>query len=246
MSKKVLLINGSPRKKNTYGLLAQVEKILKERGIETEFLNLYDYKINDCCGCEACIYKNDGCECGVKDDMPLLKQKFMDSDGIVFGSPVYMRGVTSKLKAFADRTCSWFHKPEPAGKAVLFVTVTASTGIKETEKFYQGFATGFGARTGGFISRKENMLVQPVREKELSRFLSLLEKDKKEYRPKMNELVIFQVQKVLAVRSGREDKAFWEQKEWLDKLYYYKCKINLGKKLFSKMMFKILTKALNK
>lgn len=241
MNKKVLMINGSFRKKNTYKLLLQIEQILKKQDIEVEILNLFDYEIKDCIGCELCIHKNG---CAIKDDMALLKQKIMDSDGIVLSSPVYLRSVTSKFKTFADRTCSWFHKPEPIGKPVLFVTTTASTGIKETKKFLGAFANGFGARIGDFISRKEHKLNESVKEKEVSRFLSLLKKDRSEYRPKMNEIVLFQVQKVLALKSSNDDRTFWVEKNWLDKPYYYKCKIGFAKRIFSKMMFKILTKAI--
>ena len=241
MDKKVLIINGSARRQNTFGLLAQIEQLLKKHDIETEMLHLFDYTIGDCIGCEKCIYQ-DGCS--LNDDMPLLKQKILDSDGVVFGSPVYMRGVTSKLKTLADRTCAWFHKPEPAAKPVLSVTTTVSTGVKAVEQFLASFATGFGARKGGFIVRKVKDLGKPIEEKEVARFVSLLKNDKSQYRPAMGEVVMFNVQKVLALKSSGTDNAFWQGSGWIDKPYYYGCKLGVFKKLFSKMMFGILSKAM--
>jgi multimeric flavodoxin WrbA len=47
MSKKILMIDGSYRKKNTYNVLLNIEQILKARGLEVEILNLFDYKIID-------------------------------------------------------------------------------------------------------------------------------------------------------------------------------------------------------
>ena len=242
MNRKVLMINGSFRKKNTYAILVRIGEILKNHGIESEIINLFDYEIKDCTGCDEFCIKEGGCH--VRDDMPAIMQKIMDSDGLVLSSPVYLSGVTSKFKAFADRTCSWFHKPEPAGKPVLFVTTTAATGIKETIHYLDQLATGFGARKGGFIARTNKNMSAPVEEKELLNFLSLIQNDKKYYKPSMNEIVIFEVQKVLALKSSGADNTFWKEKNWIDAYYYYDCKIGPGKKLFSKMMFRILSKAI--
>lgn len=241
MGKKVLLINGSNRKKNTYQLLLQIEKILTSRGIEVEMLHLFDYEIKHCVGCETCVKKE---SCCIADDMPVIMQKILDSDGVVLSSPVYMCGVTSKFKAFADRTNGWVHKPETAGKPVMFVTTTAATGIKETKRFLSSYAAGIGVRRGDFIARSGKNISEPVREEELSRFLSLLNQDKGKYAPSMDEIIMFTVGKVLALKSTGDDKRFWEEKQWLDKAYYYPCKMNPVKKLFAKFMFKVLSNAM--
>lgn len=59
--KKILLINSSNRKKNTYNLLLSIENILKDKGYETELIALHDYKISFCKGCEVCILKSKVC-----------------------------------------------------------------------------------------------------------------------------------------------------------------------------------------
>ena len=242
MSKKVVMINGSFRKKNTYGILIQIGQILKRHDIDSEILNLFDYEIKDCTGCdEVCMHQG---ACHIKDGMPEIMQKIMDSDGLVLSSPVYLYGVNSKIKTFTDRTNVWFHLPEPAGKPVLCVATTTVTGLKETVHFFDQYVTGFGGRRGGAITRTHKELNKPVEEKELARFLSLLQKDKKYYRPAMNEIVIFEVLKVLALKSNGADRKFWEEKKWIDKVYYYDCRMGPFKKIFSKMMFKILSNAM--
>lgn len=241
MGKKVLMIDGGARKKNTYNILTQIGQILKTHGIEVEILRLFDYEIKHCVGCETCVGHQ---SCGITDDLPVIMGKIMDSDGVVLSSPVYMRSVTSKFKAFADRTNIWVHKPETVGKPVMFATTTASTGLKETKRFFESFATGFGARKGNFVARSGKNLSEPVREKELSRFLSLLNQDKEYYRPAMDEIVMFNVGKVLALKSSGDDNRFWEEKQWFGKDYYYPCRMNPGKKVFSKFMFKVLSKAM--
>ena len=242
MSKKVLMINGSFRKKNTYNILLQIAQILKNHDVESEILNLFDYEITDCTGCdEVCIQQG---ACHIKDGMSEIMQKIMDSDGLVLSSPVYLFGVTSRFKTFADRLNVWFHKPEPAGKPVLFAATTTVTGIKETIRFFDQFSTGFGARKGGYVTRVHKTLNVPVAEKEITKFLSLLQQDPKYYKPTMNEIVLFEVLKVLALKSSGADRQFWEEKKWIDKVYYFDCKMGVGKKLFSRMMFKILTNAM--
>jgi multimeric flavodoxin WrbA len=241
MNKKILIINGSFRKKNTYSLLLQTEKILNVRGFETEIINLFDYNIGDCMGCEACVT---GTGCNQNDDMVILMKKIMDSDGVVLSSPIYLNSVSSRFKTFSDRTNKWMHKPEPAGKPVLFVASTTFTGIKETNKFFRSYAVGFGARIGDFISRVEKKFEEPVQEKEMAKFLSLLEEDTKYYRPAMDEIIMFTVQKVLALKSTKEDRKYWEEKGWLDKRYYFPCKMSPGKMLFSKFIFKAISGAM--
>ncbi|MCL2319642.1 MAG: flavodoxin family protein, partial [Treponema sp.] len=205
-------------------------------------LNLFDYNIRDCEGCEVCITEK---TCALTDEMPLVMQKILNSDGVVMSSPVYMSGVTSRFKAFADRTNMWIHKPETAGKPVMFAATSAATGLKETKRFFEQYASGLGMRKGDFISRAGRNMAKPVEEKELSRFLTLLNRDRKQYNPAMDEIVMFTVGKVLALKSTGEDRKFWEEKKWLDKSYYYPCKMNPGKKLFAKFMFKVLSKAMN-
>lgn len=241
MNKKVLIIDGSARKKNTYNVLAQIGQTLEANSVDVEILNLFDYTIKDCVGCEVCVNRKGCCR---NDDMNALMQKIMESDGVILGSPVYMCSVTSKLKAFADRTIGFVHKPEIAGKPMMFVATTASTGLKETRRFFESYATGLGARKGEFISRKVSDLSKPVEEKEMRRFLNLLNQDLKDYKPAMNEIVMFAVGKVLALKSNGDDNRFWQEKGWLDKKYYYPCKMNPFKKLFSGFIFKVISKAM--
>ena len=241
MGKKILLVDGSARKKNTFGILLQMEQILKAKGFETEIINLFDYNLLDCIGCEVCVSHKTCCQ---KDDQQAVIQKVLASDGVVFSSPVYRNSVTSRFKTFADRTNVWVHKTETAGLPMMFVTTTASTGIKETMQFFNSFANGLGARKGDFISRAGKKVGEPVKEKEMSKFIKLLNTDKKYYRPGMDEIIMFIVGKILAKKSSGDDNKFWNEKQWIDKSYYYPCRINIFKIGFGKFLFKVISKAM--
>jgi len=106
---KILGIIGSPRRKGNTNIL--VDRILegaKSEGAETDSIFLSDYTIKECDGCHAC-WK--GLECAKKDDMNSLYKKIIDSDVLVFGTPVYWYGPTGIMKMFIDRFV-FFNCPE--------------------------------------------------------------------------------------------------------------------------------------
>ena len=100
---KVLGISGSPRKNsNTEFLVKEALKGAQSvKDVEVSFLSLAGKKINHCIGCLACE-KRKGI-CIIKDDFQEFFRAYMESDGIIIGSPVYHLSITSCLKAAIDR-----------------------------------------------------------------------------------------------------------------------------------------------
>lgn len=98
---KVLMINGSPNAKGcTYTALTEVEKTLKEAGIETEIIHVGNKDIRGCIGCRKC--KTSG-KCVFNDLVNETAPKFEACDGIVIGSPVYFASANGTLVSFIDR-----------------------------------------------------------------------------------------------------------------------------------------------
>lgn len=107
--KHFLGVMGSPRKNgNTHILVSRILKGAQDAGAHTETILLDDYTINECNGCHVCW---EGKECSKCDDMNNLYQKIIESDVIVFGTPVYWYGPTALMKAFLDRFV-YFNCPE--------------------------------------------------------------------------------------------------------------------------------------
>ena len=237
----VLMINSSLRKKNTDSVLSQIGKILIDGGMKTELIHLSDYRIGSCTGCQNCVSNG---PCHLNDDVPVLMEKIRGADAIVLGSPVYVDNVSGSLKTLADRTYKWYHIPEAAGKQILFVTTTSATGLKNIKKSFEAIAISWGGSMTDFISRTSRDLMKPIDMKELSQFISLLQKGKQAYKPSFYEINIFQVKKVLALHSNGQDKTFWTANGLFDEDYYFKCKIGFVKKAFSKMIFSLLSKAI--
>lgn len=105
--KKVLLINGSPRKGdwNTITLLKQAAEGAASVGVDIELLNLYDYTYKGCVSCLACKIKNSKTNglCAYRDELTPVLQKAKQADVIIMGSPVYYDYPTAQLRAFLER-----------------------------------------------------------------------------------------------------------------------------------------------
>lgn len=98
---KVLLINGSSRKDGCTGTaLKEVERALKEEGIETEIFFIGNEPMPDCIACRKC--KDTG-ECIFHDIVNEFVEKAKMADGFVFGSPVYFAHPSGRLLTFMDR-----------------------------------------------------------------------------------------------------------------------------------------------
>jgi len=69
---------------------------------------------------------------------------------------------------------------------------------------------------------------------------------KENYKPSLNSLINFQVQKVLAYKLIGLDIEYWKEKGWNVHAYYFKCRINVFKKIISKGFGKFLNMVVNK
>ena len=240
---QVIAINSSSRKMNTYGLITQVKEILKNNSIEVEIINLFDYDIKACIGCEHCLVRGG---CVLKDQAFDIMEKIKLSDGIILTSPVYMENVSGKLKTFVDRTCSWFHRPEIYGKPVLVISTTKGSGLKSTLKYLERVVIQWGGFNAGKIGRSIRTINNKITESECENFIKHLSIKKEDYKPALNHLINFQVQKVLAYKLVGLDSEYWVEKEWNDDVYYFKCTIGILKRLIATSFGKFLNKVVNK
>ncbi|MGE5604720.1 MAG: flavodoxin family protein [Bacteroidota bacterium] len=103
---KILIINGSPRKKDgfTFLYLQYLIKGIRKAGVSVETVDIYDNKlqIEPCRGCFSCWVKTKG-NCIIKDDANELVQKIKDSYLTIFAFPLYIDSMPGKLKLLMDR-----------------------------------------------------------------------------------------------------------------------------------------------
>ena len=228
MAKKIIMINGSARKQNTFGMLKDLKDIFVGYGINVEIVHLHEININHCVGCEHCV-KKEGCS--QMDDMESLMRRIQKSDGLVLGTPIYMNGPSSLLKAFCDRLNEWVHKPMMASKPIMMAATTASSGAKELKKFFFSFAAALGARRGDFVYRSNKNMGTLVQGKEIAGFLSLIADRRRDYKPALDELIMFEVGKAIAIKSTGHDNKYWASKGLFNEKYYYLVRINPFKQI---------------
>lgn len=108
MSKKVLILSGSPRKGGNSDLLCdEFMRGAEESGNQVRKIRVAEKNIGYCKACYAC--KKDGI-CAVKDDMAEILEKMHLADVIVLASPVYFYSIDAQLKAVIDRTVAQWTK----------------------------------------------------------------------------------------------------------------------------------------
>ena len=111
--KKILGIMGSPRRNgNTHILLTKIFEGAESAGAREDILFLNDLAIKECNGCHACW---EGKDCSKDDDMNSIYPRIIESDVIIFGTPVYWYGPTALMKGFIDRFV-YFNCPENRAK----------------------------------------------------------------------------------------------------------------------------------
>lgn len=136
---KIAILNGSPRKQNTEAMVNAFAEGAKEAGHEVEILHVGKMKIAGCLGCEYCHGKGEG-KCIQKDDMEKLMPAYLESDMIVFASPIYYFSMTAQLEAALQRVYC-IGKPAKATKAALLLS-SASGAYDAAIARYKAY-TGF-------------------------------------------------------------------------------------------------------
>ena len=104
--KKVIAINGSPRKKgNTMTLLQKALEGAQSVGAETEIVHLYDLNFHGCRSCFCCKRKESDywCKCASKDELSPVLEKAMNCDVVLLGSPIFVCNITGAMKSFLER-----------------------------------------------------------------------------------------------------------------------------------------------
>ena len=101
VSMKVIILNGSPKANgNTATALHEVERVLQQQGIETEWIHVGHLQIHGCIACNKCWETG---ICAFKDIVNEISAKMREADGLLIGSPVYFASPNGTLLSLLDR-----------------------------------------------------------------------------------------------------------------------------------------------
>ena len=151
MSKRVLILSSSPRKRgNSNALCDRFMEGAVEANHQVEKVVLAEKKINYCTGCYAC--KKNG-RCAQKDDMAPILDSMVAADVIVLATPVYFYSMCAQMKTVIDRTVARY--TQITDKEFYFIATAAVTSKAALERTIEGFR-GFtsclpGAKEKGIV-----------------------------------------------------------------------------------------------
>ena len=122
MSKKIVVITGSPRKKgNSFAMTAAFIKAAEEKGHTVKRFDAAMMNVSGCHACETCF--KTGKACSFDDDFNAIAPAIQEADAIVFSMPVYWYTIPSQIKAVIDKLFSFYHaEVDLSGKEYAIIT----------------------------------------------------------------------------------------------------------------------------
>lgn len=147
MSKKIIILNGSPRAKgNTMGIIKAFTAGAEAAGHTVTRFDLQKMNIHPCIGC--CQGGKDiSSPCTQKDDMDKIYPAYREADVVVLASPLYYWTISGQLKCTFDRlfavaecdaNCRNPHK-----ESVLLMAAEGY-GFDESKMYYEGLIKHLG------------------------------------------------------------------------------------------------------
>ena len=131
MNSKITLIVGSPRKNRSCNFL--VDKAIEgiksvSNDFEIKKIQIADYNITPCTGCDQCLRPPNDCPLVEKDDTKKLEDLIIGSSALIIAAPNYFGSVSSQIKVLIDRSRPWKMKNYLL-KDVVFAPMSA-TGLR--------------------------------------------------------------------------------------------------------------------
>lgn len=178
---KIVGILGSERKGgNTEVLLDVALEEAQKNGVLTDKVPLRDKSIAPCDGCLGCTKTG---KCVIEDDAQEIYQKMLESEGIIWATPVYFWSMSGQTKTLMDRTYALlFPKLQLTNKIGGLILVAGTRGCMNTANafhmyfnynhmFFAEFAFGY-AREKGEI--KKNAFVINMAKEMVHQMIALI------------------------------------------------------------------------
>ena len=105
MSKKVVVITGSPRKNgNSFAMTDSFIQAARAKGHSVTRFDAAMMQIGGCRACETCF--STGKACTFDDDFNKIAPAILEADALVFTMPVYWYSIPAQIKGVIDRIYS--------------------------------------------------------------------------------------------------------------------------------------------
>lgn len=106
MSKKIVVITGSPRKNgNSFAMTDAFIKAAESKGHTVTRFDAAVMNLGGCHACETCY--NTGKACSFDDDFNVIAPVILEADIVVFTMPVYWYSIPAQIKCVIDKLFSF-------------------------------------------------------------------------------------------------------------------------------------------
>ena len=249
-SMHLLAIIGSGRKHgNTFRAVQAMEKSLAalDATLTLEYLNLSELTILPCLGCRACFDRGES-RCPRKDDLPVVAEKLLRADGVIFATPSYVCTLSGTMKNLLDRLAYFCHRPAFHGKCAAVIATTASSTAKLTAYTVQMPLSAMGftvvGSAGVVVGTADIVPVTPKAQKQLSTLAGKVYRrlnSPKRFAPTLPGLISFAMTRhYFSTHADAEsyDYQYFQRKGWLTpgRRYYTDAKPPLWKAALAKAM----------
>ncbi len=102
---KITILFGSPNRRGSTRMITdEFIRGAEEAGHTCEVIDVCHADIHPCIGCVACGYEG---PCVQKDDVEIIRKKLLQSDMVIFATPLYYYGMSAQMKTMVDRFCAF-------------------------------------------------------------------------------------------------------------------------------------------
>jgi multimeric flavodoxin WrbA len=219
---RILGISGSPRglRSNTRRLVERVLEGAKSAGADVELVDLSGIDIAYCIACDLCHVKG---TCSRVDEFGPLHAKMLDSDGLVFGSPVYFSAVTAQLKTLIDRLPQDIHCQTFLGTYACSVATAGSPETEETLAYMNNVLVRLGCTAvgsvGSAVAVPDSMLAAEQDAVAMGKDLVKAIQEQRRY-PEQDAVHALMHERFKRLVTFRKDEwkyeyEYWDSKDWL-------------------------------
>lgn len=252
---KYLIINGSPRKQNTWKIIQRAKNriIDKDKNAEFNEINLLDAEIPQCIGCFSCFMNGED-TCPHANKIQPIVDEMKKTDGLIIASPVYALNVSGLMKTFIDHLAYFYHRPYFFKKHAMIVVTTAGAGAKKVGKYIDETLQNIGYNKryklcfinsytpNGKLPYKTIDKINEQTDKFTSDILN-----NKIYPPTIKALFYYNMWRAMAYNNHvKEDTKYWKENNMLNSEFYPSIPCNGLKKLPFKIFYKIMINFLSK
>ncbi|GLC30163.1 flavodoxin family protein [Clostridium omnivorum] len=142
---KILIINGSPHKGNTWLLTEEVKEQIAviDNTVKFEEIHLSELNIPFCIGCSMC-FREGLIFCPHNQYIQPIMDKIEGCDGVIFSVSCFQGAVTAITKNFTDHLAFLLHRPRYFYKKALIISTTGGVSANSVTQSLANTLPGWG------------------------------------------------------------------------------------------------------